>query len=278
MSFAQAVARGEFPVALEITPPRSEKPAVLLRRARLLDGCTMAVNVIQRPDRQSSLDAALALKREGIEPVWHLTSAGRTAADLTPDIERGRDGGIANVLCLRGDHAIDSEAPSITVRETIALVRRLAPDMLIAAALDQYHEGEGSRRALIGKLRAGASCVWTQPVFDLPSLNKAAELVKGENEDAHIVAMAMPLLTSEGLEHISARLRVPVPESLRRRIAVGEDEAWRAFDETLEALVAAPLIDGVALMTYKADPPPGTAERIAEGLRRAGLLAVEDAV
>ncbi len=277
MSFAQAIARGEFPVALEITPPRSEKPAVLLRRARLLDRCTMAVNVIHRPDRQSSLDAALALALEGIDPVWHLTAAGQTEAGLRADIERARAGGVRHVLCLRGDHAGDEQTPAITVRELVALVRECAPGMLVAAALDQYHQGERSRRALVGKLRAGATCVWTQPVFDLASLAAAAELVKREGNGAHLVAMAMPLLTLEGLERISARLQVPVPETLRRRIAAGEDEAWRAFDETLEALAEARLVDGLAIMTYKADPPPGTAERIVEGLRRAGIVDIEGA-
>ena len=277
MSFAQAIARGEFPVALEITPPRSEKPAVLLRRALLLDRCTLAVNVIHRPDRQSSLDAALTLALAGIDPVWHLTAAGRTAAGLRADIERARAGGVGHVLCLRGDHAGDAQLPAITVRELIALVREYAPGMLIAAALDQYHESERSRGALVGKLRAGATCVWTQPVFDLASLTAAAELVKREGNGAHLVAMVMPLLTMEGLERISARLQVPVPERLRRRIAAGEDEAWRAFDETVEALAEARLVDGLAIMTYKADPSPGTAERIVEGLRRAGIVDIKGA-
>ena len=91
MSFREAMANGEFPVSLEITPPRTSKPAVLRRRARLLDACTMTVNVIQRPERQSSLEAALALRREGLEPIWHLATGGRTEAEVVADITgRGR--------------------------------------------------------------------------------------------------------------------------------------------------------------------------------------------
>ncbi len=266
--------RGEFPVALEITPPRTPRPAVLLRRARLLEGCTLAVNVIQRPDRQSSLDAALALRHEGIEPVWHLTAGGRTAADVAAAVERARRGGVRHVLCLRGDRAV---APrGLLVREAIALVREIAPAMVIGAALDQYRDGEAARRALAGKLRAGATCVWTQPVFDLTPLTRAAELAKAERPGAHVVAMAMPLLTRETLDAVSRRLRIPVPDALRRRIAAGEQEAWCAFDEMLAVLAEHPLVDGLAIMTYRADPPPGTAERIAEALRRAGVACPAD--
>ena len=70
MGFGARAPRGALPpVTLEITPPREPRPRVLLRRARLLAGHTDAVNVIERPDRQSSLDAALTLRAEGIEPV-----------------------------------------------------------------------------------------------------------------------------------------------------------------------------------------------------------------
>jgi hypothetical protein len=54
MTFSDRLFAGEFPVALEITPPQRPRPAVLLRRARLLDDRAAAINVIQRPDRQPS--------------------------------------------------------------------------------------------------------------------------------------------------------------------------------------------------------------------------------
>jgi len=59
---------------------------VLQRRARLLEARTLTVNVIQRPERQSSLEAALELKREGLEPIWHLATGGRTQPTL-PGVE-----------------------------------------------------------------------------------------------------------------------------------------------------------------------------------------------
>ena len=86
-----------------------------------------------------------------------------------------------------------------------------------------------------------------------------------------MVAMAMPLLTPESLDAISERLGIPAPEALRTRIAAGEEEAWGAFEETLATLARVDLVDAVAIMTYRADPPEGTAERIVAALRRAGI-------
>ena len=269
MSFREAMASGAFPVSLEITPPRTSKPAVLRRRARLLETCTLTVNVIQRPDRQSSLEAALALRREGLEPIWHLATGGRTVEGIAADVARAREGGLGHVLCLRGDHV--AETPGPPVREAIGMVRELAPDMAIGAALDQYHGDERADRILAGKLRAGATSVWTQPVFEIGPLLRSAEFVKAQRSDAHVVAMAMPLLTPESLDAISERLRIPAPAGLRRRIAEGEEEAWRAFEETLAALGEAELVDAVAIMTYRADPPEGTAGRIMGALQRAGI-------
>ena len=268
MSFGEALARGAFPVTLEITPPRQPNAAVLLRRARLLDGRALAVNVIQRPERQPSLDAALALRRAGVEPVWHLATGGRTRESIAADAERALAGGVGHALCLRGDHRATG-GPS--VREAIAILRERAPGLTVGAALDQYRQDAGARRALAGKLRAGAACLWTQPAFDLTPLLRAAETAKALRPDARVMAMAIPMLTPRALDAIGARLRIPAPEGLRRRIAAGEAEAWRAFDETLAVLAAADAIDGVAIMTWRADPPAGTGARIVEGLRRAGL-------
>ncbi|MEJ5221060.1 MAG: hypothetical protein WHT63_03510 [Tepidiforma sp.] len=82
MRFLDRLAAGEFAVALEITPPQRHLPKVLLRRARLLGDAADAVNVIQRPDRQSSLEASLELLAAGIDPVWHLAARGETRASV----------------------------------------------------------------------------------------------------------------------------------------------------------------------------------------------------
>ena len=269
MSFAEAMERGEFPVSLEITPPRTSKPAVLLRRARLLEARTLTVNVIQRPERQSSLEAALDLQREGLEPIWHLATGGRAPEAVAADVARAHEAGSATCSACAGTTPRTRRGRASPRRSP--LVQERAPGMAIGAALDQYRTDERADRLLAAKLRAGARSIWTQPVFDLAPLLRSAGFVKATRPDAHVVAMAMPLLTPESLDAISERLGIPAPEALRTRIAAGEEEAWGAFEETLATLARVELVDAVAIMTYRADPPEGTAERIIAALGRTGI-------
>ena len=75
--------------------------------------------MIQRPNRQSSLDASLQLRTAGFHPVWHLVNRGRTRAAVAADLDRARDGGLTQVLCLRGDHAGTDRRDTPSIRETV---------------------------------------------------------------------------------------------------------------------------------------------------------------
>ena len=64
-----------------------------------------------------------------------------------------------------------------------------------------------------------------------------------------------------------------LPDSLRELLATGDDAlAWDAFRATLEQLVAAPFVAGVAIMTFEGDAPPEAGERILAALRSAGAI------
>ena len=115
-------------IALEITPPRQPSRGVLLRRAGGLGLRAHAVNVIQRPDRVASLEAALELQESGIEPVWHLATRGRARTEIELEIEQALEAGLEQVLCVRGDHAGQDGADTPTIREVVARIRRRAPD------------------------------------------------------------------------------------------------------------------------------------------------------
>lgn len=271
MPFHEYLRAGRFAVALEITPPQRELPGVLLRRARLLGELVHGVNVIQRPGRQSSLDASLALSREGIEPVWHLVTRGRTRESIREDLARGADGGIRQVLTILGDHAAADSSDTPTIREAIAMCIETLPGAVVGATLNQYAPDRAAvLRNLLPKVKAGASYVQTQPVFDLGDLESRARQVEAESPETKIVAMAMPLLSLEAGEKIEARLNIRLPDGLRRTLEAGDSEAaWRAFDTTMHELAASDLVDGVALMTFEMDAPDGMGARIAESIRRA---------
>lgn len=274
MTFAEALRGGQFPVALEITPPQTPLPAVLLRRASLLGDAVKTVNVIQRPGRQSSLDASLALLGGAFEPVWHLVTRGASRADLRAQMEAAAAGGVRQLLCIRGDHAGADSADTPTIREAVAMAHGLMPGATIGATLNQYVTDSASAlRNLWPKLQAGASYVQTQPVFDIEALRPAAERLKGAHPGTAVVAMVMPLLTLGAAEKLELRIGMRLPERLRRRLATGRlEDAWAAFEETLAALSQSPLVDAIAVMTLEMDAPEGMGSRIVQGLRSSGCL------
>ena len=273
MPFAARLKNRDFPVALEITPPQKALTKVLLRRATLLGGAAQAVNVIQRPGRQSSLDASLDLRAAGIEPAWHLVTRGSSRAELHADLQRAREGGIPQVLCILGDHAAESGPDTPTIREAVTLAREYLPGAIVGATLNQYGRDQAAAlRNLLPKLHAGASYIQTQPVFGLQALEPYARVVERDAPDTRIVAMAMPLLTLDAAERIEARIGIGLPAELKHILAAGDQEAaWGAFTATLRELAKCPFIDGVAIMTFEMDPPLEVGQRIVQSLVAAGV-------
>lgn len=277
MPFAARLRNRDFAVALEITPPQKVLTKVLLRRAMLLGAAAQAVNVIQRPGRQSSLDASLELRAAGLEPAWHLVTRGSTRSTLHADLERARAGGIGQVLCILGDHAAESGPDTPTIKEAIGLACEYLPGALVGATLNQYGKDQAAAlRNLFPKLNAGASYIQTQPAFGVEPLEPFARAIERDAPDTRIVAMAMPILTLEAAERIEERIGIDLPGDLKRILATGDQEAaWGAFTANLRELVQCPFIHGVAIMTYEMDPPVEMGHQIVRSLHAAGVPAPE---
>ena len=260
-TFERKLARGEFPIALEITPPRGPRADILLRRARLLGDLPDAVNAIERPERLSSLDASKLLLGAGLEPVWHLTSRGRSRGELETQIEHAATRGISCVLCIRGEHEAADKSDTPRLRELIERVAEAMPRVLVGATLNP-HGGPRQRvlANLLGKIRAGARFVQTQPVLAPQELTPFAEELKARAPETALVAMVIPLLSVGDALRLRTRLGTPLPRGLLERLHAGGAAAgWQAFGETLGALRESALVDGVAVMTLQADPHAGVA-------------------
>jgi|SRR5579884_866622 5,10-methylenetetrahydrofolate reductase len=261
-------------VALEITPPRQPSPHVLLRRARLLGEGIEAVNVIQRPDRQPSLDACLALRAAGLRPVLHLVTRGRSRAEVIAELHAAAAGGIDCILCVRGDHTAQDRDDTPSLRETVALARRLAPAVTVGVTFNQQAaDRRAALRNLVAKLEAGAAFVQTQPVFEPAELQPLIEQVRTTAPQTRIVPMVMPLLSFKMAAALGARLGMRLPAPLVRRLEQGGEEAgWKTFSETLAALIQPGWADGVAVMTFEPDPPAATGHRIRAALFETGWM------
>jgi homocysteine S-methyltransferase len=260
-------------VALEITPPRRSLPRILERRARAIEPYASAINIIQRPDRQTSLQAAIEMRSMALEPVWHLAVRGRSAEMVRADVAQAQTRGIRYVLCILGDGGNVPDVPGqLRVRDAIALVRSAIPDAVIGATLNQHGENPtASLRNLTAKILAGASYIQTQPVFSVPSFESALEPVRSAHPEVRIVPMVMPLLDAGAASRVGSRLGISLGEEFTRHIAAGPAQMWRLFFETVDRLRASANADGLAIMTFEPDPDEATSSNIVEALRRAGI-------
>ncbi len=266
-SFYDQLCGPGFPLSLEITPPKTSNPVILQRRAALLRDRSRTVNVIQRPDRQSSLEASLELAAADLEPVWHLAVRGNTLESITADARRAVTGGVTHALCLLGDHAPDPSVESPTISAAIRGIAEATPGMVIGATANQYVLDEKAWKNLDGKIRAGARFIQTQPVFEAAAIVPFAEQLKAKYPGVQLVPMVMPLTTAAAAESIHNRLKIDLPRPLAGYLEVGDAEAaWGMFAETAGALRDSPLFAGVAVMTFEMDAHIETGQRICDAL------------
>ena len=254
-------------VALEITPPREPRPEVLLRRARLLGERASWVHVIERVERQPSIDAALELESRGIAAVWHLVSRGRSEAQCARTIERAVRSGLRAALVVRGEPGPAEVGAPPTLVSLVRRLRAALPDGRIGVTADPYAERERVLRFLWPKLETGAGFVQTQPIFELAALAPLAESIRRRAPGVQIVPMLIPLLSVASAARLGQRLGVPLPEALLRGLErAGEPFGWRAFARLVAELTHSGLCDSLALMTQEADPPKTFGERLTSAL------------
>jgi methylenetetrahydrofolate reductase (NADH) len=255
-----------LPVALEITPPREARPEILLRRARLLGERPFAVHVIQRRERQPSVDASIALERLGIPAVWHLLNRGRSEAEIEAEIATAANAGLRAVLVVRGEPGPPEPTPPPTLASLVRRVRAAIPRARIGVTADPYADRERMLAQLWPKLEGGEAFVQTQPVFEASAL-APLEAVRLRAPQVRIQPMLIPLLSVGAAVRLGERLRVPLParllEGLERE---GEPFGWRAFAELVRALAGSGLCDSLALMTQEADPPKAFTDRLVAAL------------
>lgn len=261
--FSRKLQRAEFVIAHEITPPRVRRLDILLRRACLLGELADAINVIQRPDRFSSLSASLELLERGFDPVWHLASRGRSRQEIEHEISLGAERGLGSVLCIRGEHRSLDKPDTPKIRDMVRWVREAMPEALIGVTWNPYGAREPALRNLLGKIDAGASYVQTQPVLAPEAIGPVAEELKSRAPHARILPMLVPLLSSEAAGRLRTRVGIPIPARLSSSLAThGAQAGWAGFSENLQRLREGGWADGVAVMTLEADPAPDTVAQL----------------
>ena len=296
-SFEQACTSGRFVVTVEISPPDSSDPAVLIARASRFRDLVDAINITDGAGancHMSSAAAAAIFVANGLTPVAQFSCRDRNRIALQGDILGAAALGVRNILCLTGDDVSQGDHPdakpvfdldSITLLRmtermrdagTFASGRKLdvAPNLFIGATANPFVPPHRGRIAnLEKKIDAGAQFIQTQFCFDVPLLaDFMAEVRARELHKRCAIIVGVGTLSSAKslrrmVQHVPG---VHIPETVLRRIAGADNqkaEAKAVLVETMQAVGDIEGVAGVHLMGYRNDAV--LAEAIAEsGIRR----------
>lgn len=287
---------GAFAVTAEVGPPKGASARVVERKGEMLKSCTDALNITDNQTaivRMSSLAGCVLLKRLGIDPVMQMVCRDRNRIAIQSDVLGAVALGIGNFLCLSGDHQKFGNHPtaknvydldSIQLIQTLKKLRDehkfLSGDdvsgdvpVFIGAAENPYADPFEFRVIrLAKKIKAGASFIQTQAVYDVPKFAKWMEMVvdRGLHEKAHILAGLIPI-KSPGMarymrDYVSG---VSVPDKVVSRMEDAKDakeEGIKIILEIIEEIKEIPGVHGIHIMAV------GWEDSVPIITQRAGLL------
>ena len=274
---ANALARRQFVVSVELLPPRGHDAATLVEQARQLR--IHGVDFVNIPDgprasaRMSALAASLVIQQQaGLETILHYACRDRNLLGMQSDLLGAHSMGVRNLLIVTGDPPRIGDYPDATAVydvDSIGLtnvVARLNRGLDIGEqSIGQptaFHIGvalnpgsldpQDELRRFEYKVEAGAEFALTQPVFDSGRFAAFLERIGGSR--IPILAGLMPLESLRHAEFMANEVPgVYVPPEVVERMRRA-DGAGRAAAEGLEIVreVAAdirPLVQGLQIST-----------------------------
>ena len=275
---AQKLTTGEFPVLVEILPPKGSDPTREVEGAQYL--LAQGVDGVNIPDgtgstaRMSALTlAAILQQRTGIEVLLHYSSRDRNVLAIQSDFLGASALGLRNILALTRDTAQYSTILESGIFEVdaIGLVNILnnlnrgldvggnplgtQTSFLVGVGLNPSAvDPDEELRRFEHKLQAGANFAVTQPVFDVERLARFLErLEKSGTRRIPVVAGLWPLTSFRNAEFMNNEVPgVSVPAAVMERMRkadTGEQaraEGLKIARETLVELRG--LVQGVQIV------------------------------
>jgi methylenetetrahydrofolate reductase (NADPH) len=260
---------GQVVVTGEIAPPKGCDRATIERHLGTLRGAIDAVNFTDNQRglaRMSSLGASALAAQAGFETVMQMTCQNRNRIALQGDVLSANALGIANFLCMTGDHPRHGdhpEAKSVLDLNSFQLLRMLrkmrdegalhagvplkpAPQMFIGAVANPNLE---KVKRLEAKLDAGAEFIQTQPIYDVARFRDyMAEARERElHKRGFILAGILLLKTARTALYIRDQLPGQhIPESVVERMARAERPEQEGLAIAVELTRELLEIEGVA--------------------------------
>ena len=294
-SFEQACQSGRFVVTVEVSPPDSSDPGVLIARASRFRDLADAINITDGAGancHMSSAAAAAILVANGLTPVAQFSCRDRNRIALQGDILGAAALGVRNILCLTGDDVSQGDHPyakpvfdldSISLlritqamrdRGTFASGRKLdvAPNLFLGATANPFVPPFGDRIFnLERKIDAGAQFIQTQFCFDVPMLADFMRAVRDRelHRRCPIIVGVGTLSSAKSLRRMAQHVPgVHIPQSVLARVAGADNQKAEAKTILFETIRAVSEIDGVAgvhLMGYRND------DMLAEAIEQSGI-------
>jgi methylenetetrahydrofolate reductase (NADPH) len=291
-SFEQACKSGRFVVTVEVAPPDSSDPNVLIARASRFRDLVDAINITDGAGancHMSSAAAAAVLVANGLTPVAQFSCRDRNRIALQGDILGAAALGVRNILCLTGDDVSQGDHPNakpVFDLDSISLLRitegmrdlgifssgrklDVAPNLFLGATANPFVPPFHDRiDNLEKKIDAGAQFIQTQFCFDVPMLTDFMRKVRERelHKRCAIIIGVGTLSSAKSLRRMIQHVPgVHIPESVLQRIAGAENQKAEAKTVLVETMRAVSEIEGVAgvhLMGYRNDDM--LAEAIAE--------------
>ena len=238
----------KFVTTVEIDPPRGVAIERTLGKAAVLRGFD-AINIADSPMARVRMSpVALAhLLREcmGIDTILHMTCRDRNLLSLQSDLLGAYALGVQNVLALTGDPVSVGDYPQatgvfdVTSEGLVRIISQLnsgtdlagnslsePPRFSIGVAVNPAADDLPKE---IGRLRrkveAGAHFALTQPVYDMPLLEKFLAALEGI--EIPVLVGILPLRSSKHAEFLHNEVPgISIPEDVRKRMReAAEDEA-----------------------------------------------------
>ena len=202
-NLSERIARGEFVITAELSPPRGFDITATLDKLRPIAGKLNAVNVADSPRAQGRMSAlatcSLIQSRLGIETIMHMAIRHRNLLALHSDLLGAHALGVRNVFTVMGDVPLTGDYPQATAVADVTasgLIRLIAgfnqgvdaggrpidepTSFFVGGALNLgASDMDRELRVLERKVEAGAGFLLTQPVYDPAIVDRVADRLGG---------------------------------------------------------------------------------------------------
>lgn len=271
MTFKEALKSKDLVITAELSPPKGEDLAEVLKKADFLKGKVDGVNATDNQRailHLSSLAFCTILKQRGLDPILQVNCRDRNALAMSSDLLGAYALGIRNVLAVSGDYPKKSlhhavrPVFDINSVQLIKLIKDMnggidfsgeklngSTDFVVGGVVNPGADPiEGQIIKLQKKIDAGAEFIQTQIVYDVDGFKKFRDQTRSIK--AKFLLGILPIRSAKMVQVIQNIPGVHLPKKLADRIEKASDPIKEGIDISAEIIKGLKgYIDGVHFMT-----------------------------